>query len=110
MELLYSFRFTFIYKNSIETNRNCIETHGCSEINSGDNINIINSTDEYKVNLYPYNDLQISFTYNYILRGGKKFFSSSVLSSEIFLSSELSSSEVSSKILFHHLSSYSFLY
>lgn len=45
-------------KIPIETNRNCIETHGCSEINSGDNINIINSTDEYKVNLYPYNDLQ----------------------------------------------------
>ena len=45
-------------KIPIETNRNCTETHGCSEINSGDNINIINSTDEYKVNLYPYNDLQ----------------------------------------------------
>ena len=45
-------------KIPIEKNKNCIDTHGCSQINSGDNINIINSTDEYKVDLYPYNDLQ----------------------------------------------------
>ena len=45
-------------KIPIEKNRNCIGTQGCSEINTGDNINIVNSTEEYKVDLYPYNDLQ----------------------------------------------------
>ena len=45
-------------KIPIQKNRNCIDTQGCSEINSGDNINIINSTEDYTVSLYPYNDIQ----------------------------------------------------
>jgi len=45
-------------KIPIQKNRNCIDTHGCSEINSGDIINISNSTENYIVELYPYNDLR----------------------------------------------------
>ena len=45
-------------KIPIQKNRNCVETHGCSEINSGDIVNISNSTENYKVDLYPYNELR----------------------------------------------------
>jgi len=45
-------------KIPIQKNRNCIDTHGCSEINNGDLINISGSSDEYRVELYPYNELR----------------------------------------------------
>ena len=45
-------------KIPIQTNKNCIDTHGCSEINSGDSINLSNSSENYNVELYPYNELQ----------------------------------------------------
>jgi len=45
-------------KIPIQKNRNCIDTHGCSEINNGDTINISGSSDDYKVELYPYNELR----------------------------------------------------
>ena len=45
-------------KIPIQKNRNCVETHGCSEINSGDIVNISNSAENYKVDLYPYNELR----------------------------------------------------
>lgn len=45
-------------KIPIQKNRDCISTQGCSEINSGDTINLSNSQENYTVKLYPYNDLQ----------------------------------------------------
>ena len=45
-------------KIPIQKNRDCIGTHGCSEINNDDIINLTNSQENYKVQLYPYNDLQ----------------------------------------------------
>ena len=45
-------------KIPVQKNRNCIDTHGCSEINSGDTINISGSPENYKVELYPYNELK----------------------------------------------------
>jgi len=45
-------------KIPIKKNRNCVDTHGCSEINSGDIVNISNGTEDYKVDLYPYNELR----------------------------------------------------
>ena len=45
-------------KIPIQKNRNCIDTHGCSEINSGDTINISGSSENYKVELYPYNEIR----------------------------------------------------
>jgi hypothetical protein len=45
-------------KIPIKKNKNCIGTQGCSEINSGDTINISSSSDDYNVELYPYNDLK----------------------------------------------------
>jgi hypothetical protein len=45
-------------KIPIQKNRNCVDTHGCSEINSGDIVNISNGTEDYKVDLYPYNELR----------------------------------------------------
>mgnify|MGYP001322647073 CR=1 FL=1 len=45
-------------KIPIQKNRDCIGTHGCSEINNDDTINLTNSQENYKVQLYPYNDLQ----------------------------------------------------
>lgn len=45
-------------KIPVQKNRNCIDTHGCSEINSGDTINISGSSENYTVELYPYNELK----------------------------------------------------
>ena len=45
-------------KIPIQKNRNCVDTQGCSEINGGDIVNISNSTENYKVDLYPYNELR----------------------------------------------------
>jgi len=45
-------------KIPIQKNRDCIGTHGCSEINNGDTINLSNSQENYTVQLYPYNDIQ----------------------------------------------------
>ena len=45
-------------KIPIQKNRNCIDTQGCSEINNGDVINISGSSDDYRVELYPYNELR----------------------------------------------------
>ena len=45
-------------KIPIQKNRNCVDTQGCSEINDKDIINITGNTDDYRVNLYPYNELR----------------------------------------------------
>ena len=45
-------------KIPIQKNRDCIGTHGCSEINNDDTINLTNSQENYNVQLYPYNDIQ----------------------------------------------------
>lgn len=45
-------------KIPIQTNKNCIDTHGCSEINNGDTINLSNTSENFNVQLYPYNELQ----------------------------------------------------
>ena len=40
----------------IQNNRNCIDTQGCTEINNGDSVKVLDT--DYNVELYPYNDLQ----------------------------------------------------
>jgi len=40
----------------IQNNRNCIDTHGCNEINNSNSVKVLDK--DYNVELYPYNDLQ----------------------------------------------------